>query len=236
MQSKLPFIRMIFQSTLFLVFAFAALVFLQLATMQTGAYVSGFEGLIILEGITTIAVSNLWYKSQVMWIYLMPYGVFVMIFTLVAWQRRYPTEIPMWVQLLQSWTYVVLLLTVFFMPLWEILNQRGIYYALNWLHIDMLLQFAFGIFMWLILLTRVLHISILFSTSLIIPPSKTIIPKQIMIQLPFLWYIPLLILIGIIYLLSNFIIPEAYMYFLGGMVFILLVNTGLISRYSVIVK
>lgn len=227
---------MIFQSTLFLVFVFAVMVMLQWVAMQTGAYVSGFEGLIILEGITPIAVSDLWYKSQVMWIYLMPYGVFVIIFTLVAWKRSYPTELPPWIQLLQSWSYVVLLLTVFFIPLWEILNQSGIYYALNWLHIDMLLQFAFGIFMWLILLTRVLHVSVLFSTSLIIPPCKTIIPMQIMTQLPFLWYIPLIILISIIYLLSNFTIPFIYQYFLSGMAIILFVNTWLISRYTVIVK
>ena len=227
---------MIFRSILFLVFTFATMVMLQWVSMHIGADISGFDGSIVLEGLTPIAASEIWTRSQVLWIYLMPYGVFVVIFILVAWQRRYPTELRPWLQLLQSWSYVVLLLTVFFMPLWEILNQYGIYHALNWLPIDRAIQLIFGIIMWIILFTRVLHISVLFSTSLQIPSSKVINPKQIMIQLPFLWYIPLIILISIIYLLSNFTIPFIYQYFLSGMAIILFVNTWLISRYTVIVK
>ena len=245
MISNMQKLRMITVSTLSLIVVFLVIIFTQWALIQLGAYMNGFEGQIVFKFLSSTANAESWNKTQVMWIYLVPYLVLVILYISLKWHRNYPVTLPSWLQLIQSWIYLLILLFVFFMPLVDILNKQGLYHALNWLHISRLIQFVFGIAMWLIFIYKAFHVSALFSTSLQLPSPKTNNDwrtnfsresKQILIQLPFLWYLPLVLLTIMIYILSGFTLYVDSVYFLTGMLFILLINTWFIQRYNVIVK
>ena len=245
MISNMQKLRMITVSTLSLIVVFLVIIFTQWALIQLGAYMNGFEGQIVFKFLSSTGSAESWKRTQVMWIFLGPYLGLVVLYFILRWQRNYPVKLPPWLQLIQSWSYFIILLFVFFMPLVDIIYKQGLYHALNWLHISRLLQFVFGIAMWLIFIYKAFHVSVLFSTSLQLPSPKinndwrtnfSRDSKQILIQLLFLWYIPVVILSILIYILSAFTLSPIYLYFFSGMLFLLLINTWIIQRYNVIVK
>jgi len=245
MISNMQKLRMITVSTLSLIVVFLAILIVQWALMHLGAYMSGFEGQIVFKFLSSTANAESWKRTQVMWIFLGPYLGLVVLYFIIRWQRNYPVKLPPWLQLIQSWSYFIILLFVFFMPLVDIIYKQGLYHALNWLHISRLLQFVFGIAMWLIFIYKAFHVSALFSTSLQLPSPKTNNDwrtnfsrdsKQILIQLLFLWYLPFVLLTIMVYILSGFTLSVGSLYFLTGMLYILLINTWFIQRYNVIVK
>ena len=204
--------------------------------MRLGASFSGFEGDIVYNTFNSMAWSEEWTLMQVLWIYLAPWLGLFFIYSGVNWRRKYPTSIKTTLQLVQSWAFALLLLQVFFMPLVDILTKKGVYHALNWLHIDYFIQIVVGIMMWLYFIFKVTNVSALFSTILDLPKKKPIKPKQILFQLPAIWYIPILFLTFVVYLSSNYSLPTNFHYYLYGLIFIVIVNTLVISRYDVIVK
>lgn len=228
--------KLTIQSAISLIAVYFMLLTFQWTIMLLGAWVSGFEGQISFETMSPIASAELWTKQQVFWIYFMPYIGLIGLYLIIRWQRRYPISIPAWIQLLQSWTYLLILLFVFFIPLVDIINKQGLYHALNWLHISRLIQFLFGVALLMIFVYKAFHVVVLFSTSLQLSSKIITQPKQILHQLPFLWYLPVVFLTIIIYLLSNFTLSANSLYFLSGMLFLLFVNTWYIQRYNVIVK
>lgn len=223
-------------SVLSLLFAFAALILLNWCSTLFGVYISGFEGVVEWEGMSALALSDTWNLSQVLWIYLFPYLVYIAIYFLLDRLRRHFFNMPSWILLPTSWAYLAILLWVFFTPFLEILNQKGIYYALNWLNMSRLVQYIFGIGLWIFLFYRSFSIARLFSRSLVVPADKITTASMITRQLPFLWYIPFLILIIIIFLVQGITPFNSYFYFLIGIFLLILVNTWLIRRYEVIVK
>jgi len=232
-------------SSVSLIITFLIIIIFYWALMHIGAYISNLDGQVLFKFLLPTASAESWNKTQVMWIYLVPYLVLVILYISLKWHRNYPVTLPSWLQLIQNWTYLLIMLFVFFMPLVDIINKQGLYHALNWLHINRLIQFAFGVAMWLIFIYKAFHVSVLFSTSLQLPSPKTNNdwranfsrdPKQILIQLLFLWYIPVVVLSILIYILSAFTLSPIYLYFFSGMLFLLLINTWIIQRYNVIVK
>lgn len=204
--------------------------------MSIGAHFSGFQGNIVL-GVTNItAVSEHWTWSQVIWLYLAPYLAMLLLYAGINWSRKFPVTIPRWLQFIQSWAFILLLLNVFFMPMIEILTVRGLYHAFNWLGINRYLQFLFGIMMLLFFIYRSFNLSSLTSTLLTIPDNKLITPKKVLIQLPYIWYLPITFLVVVVFLSSNYLFPTNFNYFLYGLLFIVTINTLVISRYDVIVK
>lgn len=230
------YINLTIWSTFSLIVVYVILLAFQWAIMLLGAWISGLEGQIIFEMISPIASAESWTQQQVLWIYLAPYIGLICLYLLLRWQRRYPIGILAWIQLVQSWTYLLILLFVFFMPLVDIINKQGLYHALNWLHISRSIQFVFGISMWIIFIYKAFHVAALFSTSLQLPSEINTKPKQILSKLPFLWYLPVAFLAILIYLLSNFTLQANSLYFLSGTFSLLLLNTWLIQRYNVIVS
>ena len=131
---------------------------------------------------------------------------------------------------------LTLLLNLFFMPMIDILTKHGIYHALNWLGVARYLQYIVGIVMILFFVYNSFNLSTLSSTLLNIPNNKLITSKKVLIQLLYIWYIPIAILILIVFFSSNYTFPPDFLYFLSGLVFVILLNTWLISRYRVIVN
>lgn len=224
------------QSSLWLLVAIASLFIFRWALLQFGVYISGFEGSIELKGIEFIISSDTWNWAQVLWIYLFPYVGLLVVYVAICRNKKYPSKYPTWLLLLHSWSYLLTLVFVFFNPLLEIIYREGIYHALNWLHINRTFQLIFGIIMWIYLIFRMFRVASLFSVNLFIPSTKLTTPKHITPQLPYLWYIPFLILGLFIFLVSNSILLSSSINLLSGMLVLLLVNTWLIRRYNVIVK
>ena len=228
--------KIMLTSTTSIILVYVGLNLFRWLIMEIGAYFSGFEGDIIWNISNITAVSEHWTWSQVMLLYLAPYLAMLFLYAVVNWRRKYPVTIPRWLQLFQSWSFILLLLNVFFMPIFEILTKHGLYHALNWLGVGSILQYVFGIMMILFFVYSSFNLSTLTSTLLNIPNNKLITPKIVLIQLPYIWYIPIAILILVVFFSSNYIFPSNFLYFLSGLVFVMIINTWLISRYRVIVN
>jgi len=223
-------------STSSLIFVFFVLNLVRWFIMEFGAYMSGFDGDVIWGMSYIKATSDHWSWNQVMWIYFAPYIALLFLFAITNWRRKYPSSIAPWLQLIQSWAFLLLALYVFFMPLIEVLTQQGIYYALSWLGIGRYLQVTFGILMFMFFIYKAFNVSALFSTLLKVSVNKLITPKKVLVQLPIIWYIPITLLTAVVYLSSNYTIPIDFIYFLSGMTLVMICNTWLISRYDVVVS
>lgn len=223
-------------STLSLLIVSGLLNLVSWLTMVFGAYMSDFDGEIIWNISHITASSVHWSWNQVMWIYLAPYIALLFLFAIIKWKRKYPTSIHIFLQSFQSWAFLLLISYLFFMPMVDIVTKQGIYHVLNWLGIASYLQIIIGILLLMYFIVSSFNVSTLFSTQLEVPMDKLITTKQVMVQLPLIWYIPIALLTAVVYLLSSYSFPPSFIYFLSGTTFIILVNTWLISRYNVIVK
>jgi len=222
-------------STLSLISVFAIIQLLQYSFVHFAAYISDFEGEIVWNYFTTTVNTESWSFKQVILMYLSPFASFLFLFILLNFLPKAKQKNNTWLLFIYNWAYLLLLLKVFFMPIFEIINHKGIYHALNWLYFSRTEQFLFGIIMLLFFAFRIFRTASFFSRSLILPPYKFLKRKQIIAQLPFLWFIPFAVLVLFVFILSNrnFVFP--FNYFLTGLLFSLLINTWLISRYDVIV-
>ena len=107
------YINLTIRSTFSLIVVYVMLLAFQLAIMFLGAWISGYEGQISFDIMSPIASATSWTQQQVLWIYLAPYIGLIGLYLIFRWQRRYPIGISAWIQLLQSWTYLLILLFVF---------------------------------------------------------------------------------------------------------------------------
>ena len=171
-----------------------------------------------------------------MWVYLFPYLGIAAIYFFTSWKQRYPLKLPPFLLLIKSWLYVVLLGFVFCFPLLEIINHTGITHALNYLRVNSTFQLILGALFWGYLIYRAFHVSVLFSASIPSTPFGYLSRKQILKQLPFLWFLPILVLSLFIYIYYGFSFPPNAQYFLSVTLIIIFLNTPLISSYKVIVK
>lgn len=223
-------------STISLVLVFLIIQSFQWGFVQLGAYISDFEGQIVWNDFGPVATSDSWNFQQVLWIYFFPFAGFLLFYILLDLFPRHPFKLANWILLTYAWTFLLVFLMVFFMPLMEIIQHKGIYYVLNWLSFSRLEQMLFGIILLLFSIFKLFRISELFSTSLIIPSFQLVEKKQITSQLLYLWFIPFFILSLIIFIASDLSIPFPINYFLLGIVIVLFINTWVIRLYNVIVK
>ena len=223
-------------STISLLGVFIVMQILQHGFISVAAYLSDFNGEIMWNALRTIISSESWSYKQVILLYLSPFVSFLFLFILLNFLPKAKLKENNWVSLLYSWAYLLLLLKVFLIPVFEIINHKGIYHALNWMYFNKFEKLLFGIIVVLVFMFRIFRTASLFSKCLILPSNKFLKKKQIITQLPFLWFVPFTILVLFVFLLSegNFVFP--FNYFLFSLLFSLLINTWLISRYDVIVK
>lgn len=222
-------------STLTLSLLLAILFILKWCLIQIGVYISGFEGQIVINYFKIDALSDNWNLSQVLWIYLFPYVSIIIIYFVINWRPQHPIKISFFLLFMRSWAYLLIILLVFFMPIYEILSRQGIYFALNWLYINHTFQLLFGVIMLIYLFVRAFRIATLFSAALIIPSDNIAIKNQTTIQLIFILYIPLAIISLIIFVGLKASLFSAASYFLLGMLILIFINTLLIRRYNVII-
>jgi len=223
------------KSLLSLIFAFAVVQLLQRGFISLGAYISDFNGQLLWRDFVFSASSDKWSLSQVLWIYLFPYIGFLVIYIVIFLRRSHPIKIPQRLLLVYGWAYMIILALVFFLPLWEILNRKGIYFALEWINFTSVEQVVLGILLMLFFIIRVFRFSSIFSTSLILPSNQFINPHQIIGQIPFLWYIPFLFFAVCVVLISGLMLTYPNNYLLGGIFIAIILNTPIITKYKVIV-
>jgi hypothetical protein len=204
--------------------------------MEAGASITHFEGQIGWEGLTPMASAHDWNWTQVMAIYLMPYVGMMLLFSLLSRRRQHPINVPGWLLILRNWLYILTLLWVAYMPIWDILTQNGLYFAFTWLSISTTVQFSFGILMLVFFIIKLFRVAALFSASLILKQGQYVPPKQITTQLIYMWYLPLLTLSIILIAINHTQPRHPYTYYLSGLLLALLTNTWLIRKYTVIVK
>ena len=151
--------KMLF-STLSVTSVFIALNLVRWFIMELGAYLSKFDGYVIWSMSHIKATSDHWSWIQVMWLYFAPYIALLFLFAIIKWMRKHPSSIPPWLQLIQSWTFLILIVYVFFMPLVDVLTKKEIYHALNWFGIERIWQIIFGILMFLFFIYKAFNTSL----------------------------------------------------------------------------
>jgi hypothetical protein len=223
------------RSTLNLLAAFVFILLLNWLLTTMGAWLSDFPGVIKLDGIQVKAMSKIWNLKQVLGIYLFPYLGFVFIYLVFATKRQVPVKLPSPLHLFFSWVYTLLIVVVFLVPICEMFNRNGIYYALSWLHFNRFEKILFAVVLLMLYIIRVFRISPVFSSSLIIPPYTFIKGRPVHGQISLLWYIPyLLLFLSVMVISTHFSFSQNCL--LTGLFFTLLLNTPLIIKYKVIIK
>ncbi len=223
------------RSTINLLAAFVFMLLLNWMFTKMGAWFSGFPGVIEWDGLQIKAMSQTWNLKQVLGIYLLPYFGFVLIYLVFSIKRQVPIKLLPPIHLFFSWVYTLLIVAVFLVPVCELFYRNGIYYALSWLYFNRFEKILFVFVLLMLYMIRVFRISPVFSSSLNIQPYTFITGSLILKQLPFLWYIPyLLLFLSVIVISSPFSLHENCL--LTGLLFTLLVNTPLIAKYKVIIK
>lgn len=201
---------------------------------ELGAVISDFNGDIYWYGVEIKASANHWLLGQVLWLFLFPYLGMVLIYFIFS-INHVPRKLKSsWLQFFLPWGYLFSMVWVFVVPIFGLIQQTGIYYALSWLHVDRVIQYSLLIFLFLAFLIRVFRLGPLFSLTLSIPmviKSRAVVWSRLwsLIWLPFILWSFLIIVITP----SSF---SSYSYLVLGVFFILILNTGLILRYDVIVN
>lgn len=109
-------------STITLLVVFFSMILLKYLLMVIGGLISGFQGSFSLNNLLISVANEQWTKAEVLWIYLMPYGGYLLIYILLSHSRKFPIKLSLSFQFLQSWAYVMLIIFVFVMPLLEIIR------------------------------------------------------------------------------------------------------------------
>ena len=227
--------KLALNSTFNLIIAGTGLHLLLWVSVSFGAFVSGFEGHIVWKPFIYYARALHWSHFQVMAIYLFPYLVLLTVFVLLSFKWIYFRNYSRATRFTYAWLFFFIILWIFFLPMWDVYNKRGFYYALSWLGFSRLEQYLFGLLTFMGYLYYLFHLSLFFSLCLDVPTSKFLNKRQIINQLIYIWYLPVLIFILLIYVVSGMKIVYPVNYFLIGIFVTTLVNSPYISRYRVII-
>ncbi len=229
-------LKILLKSTLVLFAVFALMQIIHWLSMITGAYLSHFEGKIYWDKFMFYASSGKWYRRQIVLIYLLPYVVFLGIYFILFSKKRTALNKSNYYHLFYGWGYVLMHVLVMFLPLWQIINKKGIYYALAWLRLPYIDQIVLGVFLTILFLYGILRVSRIFSFLINSDDKIYLNRKEILNQIIFIWFLPFLILTSVIYVASGLQLVFPVNYFLAGVFLTLLLNIPVISGYKVIVK
>jgi len=222
------------KSTLSLLLAWAFIQILQGGLLATGAFLSNFTGHIEWHLFIFNITAQQWHLKQVISLFLFPEIILLIILLPI---RHNPTRNqPEILRLFLGWTFLLILVKALWLPLWEIMHHKGIYYALSWLWLSPIYQYILGVVFIVGFLLIIFRISAVFSRVLRIRPNQFLKSRDILPQLIYIWYLPFLILLSVIFLISGMQVLFPNNYLMGGVAFALLVNTPYISSYKVIVK
>ena len=224
------------KSTVVLLIVFSLLQLIQWLSMLTGAYFSHFEGKIFWENFMFYGSSVKWYRKQVVLLYLLPYVVFLVLYFILFARKRAALNKSAYYHLFYGWGFGLMHVLVLFLPLWQILNKQGIYYAFSWLMLPYRDQVIVGLFLMIPFIYGILRISTAFSFVINTYKKSYLNRKDILNQLLYLWMLPFLILAAVIFIASGFQLVFPLNYFLAGVFLSLLLNLPVIINYKVIVK
>ncbi len=207
------------------------MIFYNWLLMKAGALISGFDGQIVLSGFYNYVIcKGQWTYYNVYWIYLLPWFGWLLIYMLLSYNRKFPTKLPLFVQMMQGWMVAVVMINSFWMPLVDIITHTGIYHALQWMGISYILQITMGIVIALYFIYKQFVLSPLFSTTVNLP-QMDIPRKSIATQLTFVWYLPVVVVV----MLFLFLFGVSFLS-IGVAFFVIVVfNSFLFFRYRVVV-
>jgi hypothetical protein len=223
-------------STACLLSGFLFMQFLQWVFIFTGSYLSDFQGNIKWHDFIFYATAKQWNFKQVLSLFLLPDLVFFIMYLVLSIRKKRFVDKPVLFHLFYSWFYLLLTVRVLFLPLWQIVDKNGVYYALSWLRISRTEQLITGMVLMTVYLLTVFRISTMFSSGLMVQTKRFLNKKIILPQLIFLWLIPFLVFTLLLFFFSGNQISFPNNYLIGGVAFILLVNIPVISNYKVIVN
>lgn len=228
-------IKLAVLSVFALLVAMAIFQLLQWSMVHFGAVMSGFKGHIGWYGLKLVAYYDAWNLSHVLYLYLIPYIVFLAILVVMLSGRIKSSNFPTFFGLLYNWSFLILIVWVLFLPLWEVVDQKGIFYALSWLGFSRMEQYAFGLIMMALFFIYLFRVSAMFSVNLLVPRKQYVDKASIRLQLVYLWYLPVVALTIAVLFLSQMKFSSPNNYFIDGVFVTILLNAFYIKSYDVIV-
>lgn len=232
MKTKHYYFKYCLHSITSLFLAFILLWIMQYLLIQAGAILSGFQGQITFNGLVLSVISRSWLLRQVVSLYFFPYIAIVFIYLIFSTKRYFGKSI--WLHLFYGWVSALLLVHVFFLPVWNFINKEGLYYVLQWLNISDTVQLYLGSLGCLILLYNQFKLSQIFSSSLHL--STPIDTKVDFIKIVFsIWFIPIIFTLVLGYFYNINIMSVEIVIVILIVFIMLLFNLPLIIKYKVII-
>jgi len=229
------YLKLALNSTINLIVAGIGLHMLLWISVSLGAYISGFDGQIVWKPFIYYARAIHWSRFQVMALYLFPYLVLLVVFILLSFKWIFFRNYSRATRYTYAWLFFFIILWIFFLPIWDVYNKHGFYYALSWFGFSRLEQYLFGLITFLGYLYYLFHLSLFFSLCLDVPVNKFLNKRQIVNQLVYIWYLPVIIFTLLIYVVSGMKVLYPVNYFLIGIFVTTLINLPYIIRYRVII-
>jgi hypothetical protein len=223
-------------ATAFLLMGFLILQLLEWFSLELAALFSGFQGHIQWNNFVLYAQDGQWNKGQFIFLFLTPGILFFILFLWFSISKRHMLDKPMRTVLWKSWFFLLLMIKALFLPMMEIIERKGIYFAVSSLGLSRSTQYEMAFFLLGLFIFNIPAISSMFSHGLFVKQKQFLAPKQILPQLVFLWLIPFMIFLSIVYLVSRGHLEVSIIYYLVGIAGTLLINTPVISHYQVIAK
>jgi hypothetical protein len=223
-------------STMGLAAAYAVLQLFYGGILWVMAYLTDFRGEIIFQDLAFFPSSEVWTRSQVVALYLIPMLFFIVTYFAFYHVVKRSGKADFFRKLFYSWFYQLVAVQAFFVPFVEIVEKRGVYYALSWLGFSRVEQYFFAVVLMSLFLFRGFRFSVIFSFSLKLPEGKFLRPGAILFRLFFLWLIPVVFFTWMVFTLSGYQINYPANYLLAGIAFLLLLNLPVISNYDIVVK
>ncbi len=224
------------KSTLSLLLAWAFIRILQGGLLATGAFLSNFKGHIEWHSFIFNITAQQWHLKQVISLFLFPEVIFLLLIILLPIRHNPTRNIPEILRLFLGWTFLLILVIALWLPLWEIMQHKGIYYALSWLWLSRIYQYLIGILLMIGFLLTIFRVSVIFSRVLRIRPNQFLKRRDLLFQLIYIWFIPFVVLSLLTLVLSGMKLLFPNICLLVGIAVALLLNTPYISSYKVIVK
>lgn len=231
-------LRLSLESTLALILGFAGFQLVFFFFKWTGSIISGFNGMIKWNHFGIYTIAHTWVLKQVLALYLFPEVALLLLFLLFYlffFRKLFVINRTPFVLFVFNWFYLVLMVTVFFMPLIQIIHGSGIYYSLSWLRLSRTDQLIIGMTLMILFLLNIFSVSSVFSKSLIVPKKQFVNSKDILQNLLYIWYLPVAILFIVIYLISGGEIRFPVDFLIYGIVLSLIINSFYITTFKVIV-
>ena len=229
-------VNQIISSTLVMLFSFLVIRFLKLGLLIAGAKISGLDSEIMISNLMATVISENWSVTQLLFVYLLPFLVMVILAFIVGIKYNYPVKYSKLFVLVKSWMYVFLIIEAFLLPIASILIKSVVYHPLSMIGFSRFEQYLVAIILFVFYLIGSAKSGPFFAAR--IEHCKEVVTEKscLVTQVLALIVVPAIGLILTILACYGFNQNLELTTFIAGLIFSLGLTVWQIVSYDVIIK